>query len=409
MSTPRDNAIEPDHEDSGIRDLEKKLQEVGLDPQYWVSKLQECLDVTSVQALQHLGKKEVLTLKSQVKHKWEKRALEKLLQLSSTQGSEEMQEKHWVTVKKRQERAQSALKEMKEMQVAGKSCQEEIVRRKEELRQAMEIPPEYRPITKKPLKEVIENMERHLSLKEGTLSKRENLPDQELLKRVSGGLALQGIYQTGQPEDLLERREELLSVPENIFLLSPEQGTRMETKEFSSSGEESLFTQSMEKLGFTVSFLAKGGRWGWNLESSTNYTRSSDSRDFHRGHSENTYSSITRFSYIPLACCHFAQDQLYLSRSALQELKQLEKLLIHSNGSETQVLKRRCEAFFQRFGSHVNQGPLHLGGIFWWKAVTEGFRSEELHDVKKQASEALDVYIGGSYSGFGVTVAAGKN
>ncbi|XP_044527466.1 interferon-induced very large GTPase 1-like [Gracilinanus agilis] len=407
MSTPRDNAIEPHYEDSGIRDLEKKLQEVGLDPQYWVSKLQECLDVTSIQALQHLEQKEVLTLKSKAKHQWEKRALEKLLQLSSTQGSGEMQEKHWVTVKERQERAQSALIELKEMQVADKSRQEEIVRRKEELRQAMEIPPEYCPISKKPLIEVIENMKRNLSLMEGTFSKRENLPDQELLKRVSGGLALQGIYQTGQSEDLLERREELLSVPENIFLLSPEQGTRMETKEFSSSREESLFTQSMEKLGFTFSFLAKGG--GWNLESSTNYTRSSDSREVHRRHSENTYSCLTRFSYIPLACCHFAQDQLYLSRSSLQELKQLEKLLIHSNGSETQVLKRRCEAFFQRFGSHVNQGPLHLGGIFWWKAVTEGFRSEELHDVKKQASEALDVYIGGSYSGFGVTVAAGMN
>uniref|UniRef100_F6QJ81 Interferon-induced very large GTPase 1-like n=1 Tax=Monodelphis domestica TaxID=13616 RepID=F6QJ81_MONDO len=410
MSTPRDNAIDPHHEDPGIRDLEKMLQEVGLNPQYWVSKLQENLDVTSVQALQHLEQREVLTLKSQAKHPWEKRAIERLLQLSRNQGSEEMQEKSWVAVQERQKRAQSALIELKEMQVEGKSRQEEIVRMKEEeLRQVMEIPPEYWPLTKKPLTEVIENMKEHLSVMEGTLSNRENLPDRELLKRVSGGLALQGIYQTGQPADLLERREELLSLPENIFLLSPEQGTRMETKEFSSSHEESMFTQSMERLGFTVSFLAKGGGWGWSLESSTNNTRSSDSRELHKEHSENTYSCTTRFSYIPLACCHFSQDQLCLSRSAVQKLKQLEKLLIHSNGSETQGLRHRCEAFFQRFGSHVNQGPLHLGGIFWWKAITEGFRSEELHDVKQQASKALDIYIGGSYSGFGVTVGAGIN
>ncbi|XP_043851266.1 interferon-induced very large GTPase 1-like [Dromiciops gliroides] len=408
MSTPEDNDDEPHH---GRRDLEKKLRELGLDPQYWVPKLQECLGVTSAQALQHLQQREILTLKSQAKHPWEKQALEKLVQLSSNQGSEEMQEKHWVTVKERQEWAQSALKDLKEMQEAGKSRQEELVRKKEEeLRQAMEIPPKYWPLPEKPLMEVIESMKRHLSLMECTLSHRENLPDRELLKQVSGGLALQGIYQTNHPEDLLEKREELISLPENFSLLSPEQGTRMETKEFLSSHEESMFTQSMEKLGFSVSFLAKGGGWGFTLEGSTSATRSSESREAHKSSSEHTYSCTTKFSYIPLASCHFARDQLHLSKSALQELKQLEELLSLSSGSESlQVLRQRCEAFFQRFGSHVNQGPLHLGGVFWWKAVAEGFRSEELHDVKRQASEALDVYIGGSYSGFGVTAAASVN
>uniref|UniRef100_A0A4X2K9R7 MACPF domain-containing protein n=1 Tax=Vombatus ursinus TaxID=29139 RepID=A0A4X2K9R7_VOMUR len=166
----------------------------------------------------------------------------------------------------------------------------------------------------------------------------------------------------------------------------------------------------MEKLGFSVSFLAKGGGWGFNLEASANDTRSSDSRQVHKSHSKDTYSCTTKFSYIPLASCHFSQDQLHLSRSALQELKQLEQLLSHFSGAEThQLLKDRCEAFFQRFGSHVNQGPLYLGGVFWWKAVAEGFRSEELGDVKQQASEALDVYIRGSYSGFGLTAAAMVN
>ncbi|XP_036602734.1 interferon-induced very large GTPase 1-like [Trichosurus vulpecula] len=406
MSTPGDKGDEPPHGDPGRQELEEKLRELGLDTQYWVPKLQEYLGVTSAQALQHLQQKEILTLKSQAKHPWEKRALEKVLQPSSGQGSEKMQENHWVTVKERQVWAQSALKELREMQAAGKSRQEVIVREKEEeLRQAMEIPHKYWPLPEKPLTEVIENMKRHLSLIEGTLSHRENLPDRELLKRISGGLALQGIYQTNHPEDLLGKREELLSLPENFFLLSPAQGTRMETMEFLSSHEESMFTESMEKLGFSVSFLAKGGGWGFKLEASTNYTKSSDSREVHKSRSEHTYSCTTKFCYIPLASCHFSLDQLHLSRSALQELKQLEQLLSHSNGAETN-LKHRCEAFFQRFGSHVNQGPLHLGGVFWWKAVAEGFRSEELNDVKRQASEALDVYVGGSYSGFGVTAAA---
>ncbi|XP_068963943.1 interferon-induced very large GTPase 1-like [Petaurus breviceps papuanus] len=406
MSTPGDNGDEPPHGGPGRRELEEKLRELGLDTQYWVPKLQEYLGVTSTQALQLQQEREILALKSQAKYPWEKPALEKFLKLSSGQGSEQMEEKLWVTLKDRQEWAQSVLKELREMQAEGKSRQEGIVvEKEEELRQAMEIPPKYWLLPEKPLMEVIENMERHLTLVEGTLSHRENLSDRELLKRVSGGLALQGIYQTNNPADVLGKREELLSLPENFFLLSPAQGTRMETMEFLSSHEESMFTESMEKLGFSVSFLAKGGGWGFNLETSTNATRSSDSREVHKSHSEHMYSCTTKFCYIPLASCHFSQDQLHLSRSALQELKQLEQLLGHSNGAETH-LKHRCEAFFQRFGSHVNQGPLHLGGVFCWKAVAEGFRSEELQDVRQQASEALDVYIGGSYSGFGVKAAA---
>ncbi|XP_072466209.1 interferon-induced very large GTPase 1-like [Notamacropus eugenii] len=409
MSTPGSNGVELSHGDPRRRELEEKLRELGLDAQYWAPRLQEDLGVTSFQALQHLQQREILKLKSQANHPWEKRALEKLLQLSSGQTSEKMQEKPWVTVKERQEWAQLLLRELREMQVAGKSRQEVIVREKEEeLRQAMEIPPNYWPLPEKPLMEVIENMNKHLGLMEGTLSHRENIPDRELLKRVSGGLALQGIYQTNHPEDLLGKREELLSLPEDFFLLSPAQGTRMETKEFLSSHEESMFTESMERLGFTVSFLAKGGGWGFNLEASTNDTRSSDSREVHKSRSEHTYSCTTKFCYIPLASCHFSQDQLHLSRSALQELKKLEELLSHSKDTETH-LKHRCEAFFQRFGSHVNQGPLHLGGVFWWKAVAEGFKAEELQDVKNQASEALDMYIGGNYSGFGVTAAATVN
>ncbi|XP_072466212.1 interferon-induced very large GTPase 1-like [Notamacropus eugenii] len=409
MSMSGNNGVEPPQGDPRTRELEEQLRKLGLDAQYWAPKLKEYLSVTSAQALQHLRQRETLTLKSQAKHPWEKQALEKLLQLLGAQASEKMQEKHWVTVKKRQERAQSALRELREMQVAGKSRQEVIVREKEEeLRQAMEIPPNYWPLPEKPLMEVIENMNRQLSLMEGTLSHRENLPDRELLRRVSGGLALQGIYQTNHAEDLLGKREELLSLPEDFFLLSPAQGTRMETKEFLSTQEEAMFTESMEKLGFSVSFLAKGGGWGFNLEVSTNDTRSSDSREVHKSCSEHTYNCTTKFCYIPLASCHFSQDQLHLSTSALQELKKLEALLTHSSDTETH-LKHRCEAFFQRFGSHVNQGPLHLGGVFWWKAVAEGFKAEELQDVKKQASEALDMYIGGSYSGFGVTAAATGN
>lgn len=111
---------------------------------------------------------------------------------------------------------------------------------------------------------------------------------------------------------------------------------------------------------------------------------------------------------MPLASCHFRIDQLQLSKAALQELKCIEDLLGQCTGPDRLLLlKSRTEAFFNRFGSHANQGPLHLGGIYWWKAISEGFQSEQLAEVKQQSAEAPDNYIRDSYSGFGMQIAAG--
>lgn len=41
------------------------------------------------------------------------------------------------------------------------------------------------------------------------------------------------------------------------------------------------------------------------------------------------------------------------------------------------------------------------------KAISEGFQKERLAEVKQQAAEALDIYMRGSYSGFGMNIATG--
>ncbi|KAB0351252.1 hypothetical protein FD754_016109 [Muntiacus muntjak] len=287
--------------------------------------------------------------------------------------------------------------------------QEEVVRKKEaELRQTMEIPKEFKPSPAKPLGEVMEDRQRQLNLMEGAFSHRKTLSDRELVRHASGGLALQGIYKTSEQRCLIQKKEELLCVPKEFVLRGPEQGTRMETKEFTSSEEECMFTQTVEKLGFSVTALAKGGGWGISLEAGMDQSMHSESKKIQQSHSKHSYFCSTKFIYIPLASFHFPIDQLQLSNAALQELKYIEDLLGHSEDQEKlPLLRHRTEAFFQRFGSHANQGPLHLGGIYWWKAISEGFQKEQLAEVKQQAAQALDIYIRGSYSGFGVNIGTG--
>ncbi|KAM9658579.1 LOW QUALITY PROTEIN: interferon-induced very large GTPase 1-like [Trichechus inunguis] len=389
------------------QDLQEMLREVGLAAEYWLPILQKQLGVTCAQALQHLEEKDLLKLKSQAQHPWEKRALEKLLNLSHSNSLSKLQESQ----KEKQRQAQQALKKLKDLMLEGRQRQEEAVRAKEaELRQAMEIPREYWPPLKKPLREVIENMQKQLNTMDGTLVNRKNLPGGDLVRWASGGLALQGVYKTSQPRGLIEKREELLSLSKNFSLFGPEQSTRMETKEFSCSQAECMFTQMIEKLGFSVTASANGGGWGFNLDAGMDHSQHSESQESQQSRSEHSYFCTTKFSYIPLASCHFAIDQLQLSKAALQELKCIEDLLGQHAGPDTlPLLRYRTEAFFHSFGSHANQGPLHLGGIYCWKAVSEGFQSEQLAEVKQQSAEALDIYIRSSYCGFAVKTAAGVN
>ncbi|XP_059564756.1 interferon-induced very large GTPase 1-like [Myotis daubentonii] len=406
MDTADSTSNDPLLRDKRRQDLQEMLREVGLEVEYWLPKLQEQLGVTCAEALQHIEEKDLQKLKSQAQHSWEKRALEKLLNSNSLSKLQESQVK---MMKKEQKKAKQALQELRDLLSQGRQRKEETVRKKEaELRQAMEIPKEYWPPPEKSLREVIENMQGQLNLMEGTLSHRQNLPDRDLVRWASGGLALQGIYKTSYQIELVQKREELLSVPKEFSIFGPEHGTRMETREFTSSQEESQFTQMTEKLGFSLIASAKGGGWGFSFEAGMDHSKHSESKETQQSRSEHSYFCSTKFSYIPLASCAFPMDQLQFSKAALQELKCIDDLLSQSADTDRlPVLRRSTEAFFHRFGSHANQGPLHLGGIYWWKAVSEGFRSEQLAEVKQQSAEALNGYIRGSYSGFGVKVAAG--
>ncbi|XP_069327227.1 interferon-induced very large GTPase 1-like [Eulemur rufifrons] len=400
MATAEDTPVEPVPRDKRRQDLQEMLEEVGLTVEYWLPKLQEDLGVTCPQALQHLEEKDLQNLKSQAKYPWEERALEKLLNLVHSNSLSELQKSRIEKTKEKQEQAAQVLKELKDLMSQGKQRNKEAVMNKEaELREAMDIPKEYWPSSKTSLKEVIDNMQKQLELTKLELSQRQNLPDKDLVSWASGGLALQGIYKTTDQGGLIEKNENLLRVPKDFSLFGPRQGVRMETIEFTSSEEESMFTQKIEKGGFSALISGKGEGWGGSLEAGFDHSKHSESKTTQQKHSEHSYLCSTKFSYIPLASCYFPFDQLQLSKAALQELKYIEDLLDQAADSDrSSLLRHRAKSFFHMFGSHANQGPLHLGGIYWWKAVSEGFHSQQLKEVKQQSAKALDTFIRSSFS-----------
>ncbi|XP_037986424.1 interferon-induced very large GTPase 1-like, partial [Motacilla alba alba] len=335
----------------------------------------------------------------------------KLLRITDEKKTtKEVQKEYLDKKKQKQEEAKQALKDLTEMLKSRSHSQDALRKKAETLWQAMEIPKGFWPPPEKPLADVVESIQKQLEQQEQSAGRRENIPDTEVLTRASGGLALQGIYRTSRPEDVLARREQLLRVPEGFQLAGPEQGSLLERKEFSSSAAESTFTKSMEHLGFSMSMSAIV----WKDEvgevqhprGNIEYSTSSQSEDMQQSRSEQSYYCTTKYQYIPLASCYFQRHQLRLSDAALWELQDMEQQLLRFSWEEDNpALVNMCESFFSRFGSHINQGPLHFGGIFWWKASTEGFRAEQREERRQQASEALNSFVSNSYGDFLVSAA----
>ncbi|XP_039770554.1 interferon-induced very large GTPase 1-like [Ornithorhynchus anatinus] len=315
------------------------------------------------QILQYLDQKDVLKPEPHIQHTWEKQALEKLLSLSHSR--------------------------VRDLESTQANSQEVIMRKNEkELQEAITIPPQCSEPSEKPQSEITEDNQRQPSIAKETLTGRKRIPDKELLSWASRGLALQGIYLTDNPNDLLEQREPLIRIPEDFALRGPGQQSRFEKKEFSSSQAEASFTQKMEKLGFSLSCSATSPDWGCSWEAGLDSSKSSESKGSSSSLSGYNYICTAKFSYVPLASAHLVQHQLRLSQEALGELKHIEDLGFVPLGAS---------------------GPLHLGGIFWWKAVVEGFREEQREDVRQQACNALESYIrcGDSVLGVKATVGVG--
>ncbi|XP_068115980.1 interferon-induced very large GTPase 1-like [Hyperolius riggenbachi] len=216
--------------------------------------------------------------------------------------------------------------------------------------------------------------------------KMENFTDAEVIRHASGGLALEGIFQTKNMEDVVRKREPVLYIPENVSLAGKEHSSVVREEEFLSPKKERDFQKAIERLGMNlwrsvfVPLMQCGLNCEYGLESEPNYV------------------CATRYNYIPLASCYIRRDQLRISQSALSALKDIEKEIYVQ--ADDQDLGRKCKTFFHRFGSHVHFGPIHFGGIYWWKVSVTEDDPRQIEKAKQAVFNALNSYEDASCAGY---------
>ncbi|XP_073494264.1 interferon-induced very large GTPase 1-like [Phyllobates terribilis] len=384
-------------EDSTNLTLTKRLKDVGLKPEKWIPLFCRDLGVESTQSLENLGPEDYQKIEKYAEFPWEKQALTKMLNINHPQTSlKEIQDEEVRKRNNNELKGKTQLDEVKNMKLNAKENIKTVKIEAEALKKAKDK-------TTRPFQSLTESLEVKMDKYDLTVKRlpsSEELCDTEVLLQASGGLALEGIYLTMNREDILQKRDHLLSIPSGISLTGPQQRPVLEQKEFSSSEAETTFHKSMEKLGFSIATSAKVGFWGIQAEGSVCYSSDSTSKQKIETHEEHAYISTTKFCYIPLASSFIQKHQLWLSPAALEELRSIDELVEFCDEAEkTNILIEKYGKFFSRFGSHANQGPLHFGGIFWWTATSKGFKKEMLKKVKKETQEVLDSSVSVSYSG----------
>ena len=369
--------------------LKERLKKSGLEnTEFWLTEFKK-LGVTTIEAFEELKRdKSVFSkLKSKAEHQVEKNALRKLLEIDELEREEEQKSQ-----KRRTAQEELASKEKRQHDERIRNVESRAYK-------SLAISPDTSTNT---LNELLrEHKSDHGT--SGVVQLREKLGDSMLLQKCSGGLALQGILWSQQLEDRMGRRSQLLEIPEDVSLSgAAEAEDTIET--FTSIHKEHEYQKKVSVLGvgFAVSGSAAYGGVTLSGGVSTSY-RKEDERESEE-HEKKTYSSTVKHSELQVASYSFAEKDLKLCTEVKEYLKNIS-LVYQSEGGNADSGKvyEACIRFFEKYGSHVNIGPLTFGGRFWWTCSNEGFNSKKRQTVEEMQSFAISTSAGVSFAGVGVS------
>ena len=116
------------------------------------------------------------------------------------------------------------------------------------------------------------------------------------------------------------------------------------------------------------------------------------------------YVGKTKYLVVPTASFSLCKDDYQLTPAAVKVLQEVD--LLRNNGYKDYIVKRRCEAFFNTFGSHYYTGTYHFGGIYQWDASFESEGTTSKTEAMKMVQTEIDASVSAGYKGFGFAAEA---
>ena len=355
-----------------------------LAPSYWTTVFLKQLGVKSRRALKHVRSESYPHLVRFARTVQEKKALRKLLKMEGEESTFQ-EEREWQrkSIEMRQKHSEQVLQELRRLKKYGKYRYDEEAQQLENaIRENLQISPEFWLCKTANLKQVICELSAFHTIVSEELQAKE-ISDVSVLEKASGGRALRGILITKNVHDQIQERDSLLKVPGDIRLMAPSHSQHHKIKQFTSRRQEKEFTDIVNILGFTVATCEKVACSGATLELFSSHGHTTEEDDL--GKSE-TYSSTVQYFVLPLASWCFNDSQFKLTDKAVKDLQGIEELIDSCDKS----LQTRCEQFFNKYGSHVNKGPLHFGGTYQWILQSSGFKHVHTAAIQQLQSDIIN-------------------
>uniref|UniRef100_A0A8C5MEK7 VLIG-type G domain-containing protein n=1 Tax=Leptobrachium leishanense TaxID=445787 RepID=A0A8C5MEK7_9ANUR len=105
------------------KELVCKLEETGLDPDYWLPVLQTKLGIRNIHSLQHVQHEDIAALESDVRYNWEKQALYKLFNVQDRSNENTDGQEHNTVYKRKSKENTETIKLPGESSTKRKTCQ----------------------------------------------------------------------------------------------------------------------------------------------------------------------------------------------------------------------------------------------------------------------------------------------
>ncbi|XP_041471757.1 interferon-induced very large GTPase 1-like [Lytechinus variegatus] len=223
----------------------------------------------------------------------------------------------------------------------------------------------------------------------------------EILENASAGLALKGIL-VGEAfrEDLVKGT--VLSTPSDVSLKSPLMMEIEDVATFSTKAQSDHFHCSLDNMGYSAAATMKGSGWGFKAKAEFSEKYKSIDEQEVESHKHAHFESRVIYSVTPTAACELNPYSLKLSQQALHDLKTIDRILVGSKNLE--LVSQNCEDFLTTYGSHINTGVIHFGGVNKFVATYSSETKSNSDRVMRMVRDLLSAYVSASYSGFGSSV-----
>lgn len=352
--------------------LKNILEKAGLEPDKWSKLFNDVLDIKNNYQLLHLQENDFFKMCKHAKHEWEKIALRSLLQNETDKV----------------EKLKQVMAEATENYKKLTPDREEAIKCISKIGSMLRIP-EIKwesEIKKQDLLQIVQTLECQSSKLDAVIH-RQCLTDTDVIRKASGGLALMGVYDTGNLRDICVHRKTVIELTKALYLTPPLNKNEDETVDFSSQEMYNNFHQAMNVIGVNLSgFVREAG-----CQLGSMFKRNKSSENISNSQVKRTFLSSIKYSSVPVKSCELSLDSIRFVPEASRDLLRIDNLI--SFCCRKQFIVFECQKFYEIFGSHINLGSLTFGGTYKWVATYNSESEKDIKTTKEMVETCLNAYI----------------